>query len=212
VNRKIIGLQERMDQLEGELDVMREQSRLVIQRTYLGYLNQFYVNVGMAMVLPRSRTFPFPTDTGLGAFVGAGQYLGRNHVVALSLDWDVYPSLSVRYRYEFHSESPSVAFGPVVGFKTRALPLAPFDNFLDRPKDVKASFWFFGAMVGLPLGRAMLSFETLYLTNQQSFLFANLGLHLFFGDDKIGPKPAPTPEEPAPAASDPDDSDDDSEE
>ena len=131
------------------------------------------------MISPRARTLDFQSQTGLGLFVGLGHYLGRNHVADLSFDWDLYPSLSIRYRFEVHSKSPALTFAPVLGFKTRAAELRPLDDYLEFPERVKGSFWMFGFLVGFPLEHAMVTLELLYLTNQQAFLLFNGGVHFF---------------------------------
>lgn len=173
-------LEASVEKLQAELEILKAQSRLVIQRTNVSFLDRFYFRAGLALVLPRSRTFGFRTDTGLGAYVGVGHYLGRNHVVDLGAEWDIYPSLSLRYRFELHGDSPALTWGPVLGVKVRALDARPWDNFLDRPEELKSSYAFFGAILGLPVGRSQLTIEFLYLYNQQALFFTNAGLQLFF--------------------------------
>ena len=179
IKQKLNALNSNFERLDAEMEVMRQQHRMMIHRTNVGFLDQFYMKGGVALVLPRSRTFSFRTDSGLGAFVGLGQYFGRSHVADLSFDWDVYPSLSVRYRYEIHSESPQITWGPVIGVKVKMANLRPFDNFLDKPDEVASRFYLFGAILGFPMGRSLVTAEFLYLTNDQAFFFTNIALHFF---------------------------------
>ena len=179
IKQKLEAVTNQVERMDAELEVMRHQHKLMIHRTNVGFLDQFYMKAGVALVLPRSRTFSFRTDTGLGAFVGMGQYFGRNHVADLSFDWDVYPSLTLKYRFEIHSESPQITWGPVIGIKVKMANIRPFDNFLDRPEDVKNRFFIFGGILGFPLGRSLFTAELLYLTNEQSIFMTNLALHFF---------------------------------
>jgi hypothetical protein len=168
-----------VEQIHSELEVMKAQNKMVIQKTYMGYLNETYAKMGLSLLLPRRRTFSFNTDTGLGLFIGMGQYFGRNHVADLSLDWDIYPSLTVRYRYEFHQASPAITYGPVIGYKIKAASMKPLDNFIEDADSLKTSFFLLGMIVGIPMNRALVTMEFLFLTNQQSFLVMNTGIHLF---------------------------------
>ena len=179
LTQKVEALEKQVEHLDAEMDVMREQHRFMVHRTSVGFLDQTYLKAGIALVLPRSRSFSFRTDTGIGAFVGLGQYFGRNHVADLSLDWDIYPSLTLRYRYEFHPDSPNISWGPVVGFKVRMAEIKPFDNFLDRPQDLKSGYAMLGMILGFPMGRSLVSTEFVYLFNQQNFFFINVGIHFF---------------------------------
>jgi len=179
LKQKVDTLSNEMERLGAEMEVLRHQHKIMIQRTNVGFLDGFYMKAGLALVLPRSRTFTFRTDTGLGAFAGLGQYFGRNHVADLSFDWDMYPSLSLRYRFEIHSESPHITWGPVIGIKVKMANLRPFDNFLDKPDEVANRFYMFGAMVGFPMGRSLVTLEFLYLANTQSIFMTNVGMHFF---------------------------------
>lgn len=176
---KIAELDESVRQLEGEVEILKAQNKMVIQHTTLGFLNQTYLKGGVSLVLPRARTIDFRTDTGLGAFLGIGQYLGRNHVVDATFEWDLYPSFSLRYRYEIHLSSPVVTIAPVIGYKVKAASLGPFDNFIDQPQSIRSSFFFFGGLLGFPMTRSLATVELLYLINQQQFIFANVGIHFF---------------------------------
>jgi len=176
---KIAALRDEIDHINAELEVMRAESQAVIKRTHIGFLNQFYVSGGVSVISPRPQTFSFGTNTGLGAFLGIGHYIGRNHVVEFSLGWDLYPSMQLLYRYEFHLESPLITLGPEVGFKLKAAPLPPFDNYLDSPNQVNNSFFTFGMLFAFPVERSLATIEILYLTNQQALIFTNLGFHFF---------------------------------
>ena len=169
-----------LEKMEAEMDVLREQSKLVIQRTQLGFLDQFYARVGMTLINPRIRTLSFRADPGVGALAGIGHYIGRNHVIELSFNWDLYPALTLCYRLEFHNATPPITWGPVIGYKTKAFDAQPFDNFMDSPDQVLNSFFVFGGIIGFPMGRALLSVELLYLTHRQSFFFTIVGIHFFF--------------------------------
>jgi len=173
-------LEKSVQELDSEIEVIKAQSKMMIQRTSLGFLNQTYLKGGFSLLLPRSRTFDFNTDTGLGLFAGIGQYFGRNHVIDLSFEWDIYPSLSVRYRYEIHRESPALSFGPVVGYKVRAVDARPLDNFLARPEEVSTSFFILGGIASFHMNRSVVFLELVYLFNRQAFLTANAGVHFFF--------------------------------
>ncbi len=172
-------LENRLDLLEGEMEVMREQHKMVIHQTQIAFRDQTYVRVGGAIVMPRSRTFPFRTDSGLGVFGGMGTYFGTHHVLDFALQWDVYPAFNLQYRFEFHNEAPQITWGPVFGVKVKFADIKPFDNFLDRPEDVKPLFLEVGGMVGFSLSRSMLAVQILYLTNQQGILMTNIGMHFF---------------------------------
>lgn len=172
-------LEESVEHLEGELEILKAQNRIVIQQTTLSYRDQSYLKAGMSLLVPRARTFGFTTDTGLGAFVGAGKYFGRNNVADLALEWDFYPSIAARYRYEFHLTTPTVSVGPVIGYKMKMANIKPFDNFVEDPTAVKSSFFLLGMMVGFPIAHSMVTLEALYLFNDQAVLVANAGVHFF---------------------------------
>lgn len=177
---KYITLQESLDRLDAEFDILREQSRLTIQRTNIGFRNQLYLRLGTAIVIPRPRTFNFQTDTGIGVFLGIGKYFGKQHVLELSLDWDLYPAATFRYHYQFQSSLPAFVWGPMLGIKSKIASMSPPDNFLADPGAVKSTFWCVGGLVGFPIARSIVSIEFLYLTNQQSLFLSNLAFHFFW--------------------------------
>lgn len=177
---KYAALQESLDRLDAELDILREQSRLTIQRTNIGFRNQLYLRLGTAIVSPRPRTFNFPTDTGIGVFLGFGKYFGKQHVLELSLDWELYLATTFRYHYQFQSSFPVFVWGPVLGIKTKIANVSPPDNFLADPGAVKSAFWCVGGLLGFPIARSLVSFEFLYLANRQSLFLSNLAFHFFW--------------------------------
>lgn len=178
--KRLSDIEEAVERIEAELEVIRSQNKMVINQTQLSFLNKFYLKAGLTIILPRSRTFSQRTDTGLGAFVGLGQYFGRHSVADLAFEWDIYPSLTARYRFELHPESPKLTFGPLLGYKVRIASAGPWDHFIDSTESLKDSYTFFGAILGFPISRAMLTLEFSYLFNEQTFLVANTAFHLFF--------------------------------
>lgn len=173
-------VEEELEQIQADLEIVREQNKLMIQRSTIGFRDQFFLRLGASMVLPRSRTFSFNTDTGFGAYLGLGRYFGKQNVLEGSLDWDIYPSASLRYRYEFQSSQMGFTWGPMVGMKVRLAKVRPFDNFIDDPDSLKSTFWMVGLTTGFPIARSILTIELVYLANQQSFFFANLGFQFFW--------------------------------
>ncbi len=165
--------------MQAELEVLREQYRLLVKSTTVGFLDQTYLRAGITLISPRLRGSGINADSGLGGFFGGGQYFGRNHVADLAFEWDIYPSISLRYRYEFHNENPNITIGPVMGIKLRALVAGPIDDSIDKPALLRGTFGFAGAMMAFPVGRMLFSIELVYLFPQQSFLLANFGAHLF---------------------------------
>ncbi len=172
-------LSEKIEELEAHLEVMQEQYRMLVQKTSLVFHNQFYVRGGITLISPRVYGSGIKAEAGTGGFLGLGQYFGRNHVADLAFEWDIYPSLSLRYRYEFHNDNPLVSIGPVAGVKLRALDSGPMDNSIDRPDLLKGAFVMLGASLGVPLGRVLFSFEIVYLFPAQNFILANLGATFF---------------------------------
>lgn len=168
-----------LERLEGEVEILKAQNRMVIQRTTLSFADQFYFKGGVSLLIPRARTFPFTVDTGLGAFVGVGKYFHRNHVFDLGLEWDLYPSASLKYRYEIHLSSPLMNLGPIIGYKLRLANLRPFDNFLEQPLETQGSFYLVGAHLGFPMSRSVVGLEALYLFNSQAILVGNVAIHFF---------------------------------
>lgn len=179
VQKRLKTLEDGLERLESDLEVMKAQSRILIQRTTVGFLNATYLKAGLALILPRKRTFSFNTDTGIGAYAGVGHYFGRQHVLEATLDWDLYLASSLRYRLEIHSQSPNVTLAPVLGVKGKLASLAPFDNFLDQPDQVQTFFVIVGAMLGFPMGHSMVTGECDLLLNGQSIITFNVAAHFF---------------------------------
>ena len=180
IKSKIEELENTVERLEGEMEITKVQTRMMIQRTNLSFLDQTYFRAGFTLLVPRTRTFSFRTDTGFGARLGVGHYFGRQSVMDLGTEWDIYPSLSLTYRFEFHSEDPNVTWGPLVGVRAKVFDLKPWDNFIENPTQLKSVFYFLGVTLGVPFGRSLFVFELLYMTNQQVFILTNAGIHLFF--------------------------------
>ena len=179
VEKRLAQVEEGLDRVEAEVEIMRTQTRLMIQQSRVGMLDRFYLKGGLSIISPRPRTLDFTSQTGLGLFAGVGHYFGRHHVVDLPLDWDLFPSVTLRYRFELHSISPVFTWGPVLGFKTRAAEAGPLDNFLEASDRLRSSYYLLGLILGFPMDNKMFTLEILYLTNQQSFLVINGALHFF---------------------------------
>lgn len=170
---------EKLEEMQAELDVLKEQYHMLLKNTSIGFLNQFYLRTGITLISPRLRGTGINADSGVGGFLGAGQYFGRNHVVDLAFEYDIYPSVSLRYRYEFHNENPPITIGPVAGIKVRAVDSGPIDDSIDKPGLLRGTFGMLGVILGFPLGRVLFSVELIYLFPKQNFLFANFGAHFF---------------------------------
>lgn len=176
---RIQKLEESLDRIDAEVEILKIQSKLVIQRMNLNYANQTYFRLGLSVLLPRSRTFGFQTDTGLGGLLGIGQYFGRNHIAELNLNWDLYPAVELRYRYEWHKLSPLISFGPIIGYRMKAAGMRPFDNFLANPDAVDARFFVIGMSMTFPLNQSVIGAEMLYLVSSQQLLVGNMIIHFF---------------------------------
>lgn len=177
---RVSELEEGLARLEAEVAILKTQSTMVIQRTQLSYANATYMMVGMSLLLPRSPTFKVGTDSGIGAVAGIGRYFGSHHVVELTAAWDFYLAADLQYRYEFHTGVSRLSWGPVVGYRTKLFRLSPFDRFVTDANQVRHTFYYFGALLGFPVGGAsLLRFEMLYLTNVQQVITASLGAHFF---------------------------------
>ncbi|NBX93370.1 MAG: hypothetical protein EBQ85_09095 [Proteobacteria bacterium] len=172
-------LESRIEQLETKVDLLSERSNLLAERTLIAFLNASYLKTGFNILFPRGSTFSFPTDTGLGVFVGGGHYFGRNHVVDGSFDWDLYPSLTLRYRYEWRNDNATLNLGPIVGVKIKLANQKPLDNFLDNRESLQSFYGVVGLGAGFPLGLSVVHSELLALFNQQLVIVASLGIHFF---------------------------------
>lgn len=179
LDQRLSKIEQSIDRMEGELEILKAQSRLVIRRTTVSYLNAWYLKGNLSILLPRRSSFTGTTDTGIGAHIGLGKYLGRNHVLDLTLDWDLYPAVTFRYRIEMHNSQPAVSVGPVIGVKQRILNKGPFDNFFGDPSEVKPTFFLVGGFIGIPMSKAVLTAELAGLINSQFIITATAGVHFF---------------------------------
>lgn len=177
--QRLKALEEAVEKLDVKLGLLSEKSNVIAGRTVISYLDAFYIRTGLNLLFPRGSTFSFPTDTGLGVHFGAGKYWGRHHVVDAGFDWDLYPALSVRYRYEWRNNQATVNLGPVIGFKARIARQRPLDNYLDSREELKPIYGVAGLSAGFPLGLSVMQTEVLAFFNHQLFIVASLGLHFF---------------------------------
>lgn len=179
VDERLNRIEESIEKLDARVAILSERSQLMIQRTTLGYLNKTYFKAGLSLLFPRARTFQYTTDTGLGVFLGAGRYFGRNHVVDASLDWDLYPGASLRYRYEWRGINSNVTFGPIIGLKARLFDAKPLDKFLDANEDLQTVFGIAGIAIAVPTGLSVIHTEVTAFVNRQVVITASIGVHLF---------------------------------
>lgn len=178
VYERIEAIQSQLDKLGAEINRLAQS--VPNSNSFARYTNSFFFKAGLELLVPRQRSLPFAADTGLGFFIGVGQYFGEHHVAEFGAEWDFYPSLSLRYRYEMHFNSPGVAVGPVIGYKVKVASVNPWDNFVDDPSEIKNSFFFAGLLIGFPLNGALAAIELLYMVNQQNWICTNFGAHIFF--------------------------------
>jgi hypothetical protein len=141
--------------------------------------NQTYLRTGVSLISPKTQALTGNADDGVGAFLGIGQYIGKHHVGEFAFEYDLYPSLTLRYRFEFHPTVPAISISPVIGYKIKVANFTPFDNFLSNPNDVPTSFFVFGANLAIPLTNSAVVLEFLYLVNNQAFFFTNVGVQFF---------------------------------
>lgn len=180
IEKRLEDVEESVEKIQAELELMRSQAKMVISQTQLGFTNRLYGRAGLGLILPRRWSASQNSDSGLGLNLGVGQYFGKHNVGDIAFEWDLYPSLTVRYRFEFHPENPRFTIGPVIGYKIRIASSGPWDNFLSNSDLLKSSYLLFGGMFGFPLANALLTVELIYLYNDQTFLMANTGIHMFF--------------------------------
>jgi hypothetical protein len=176
---RIRALEEAVEKLDVRLGLLNERSNVIAGRTQISYLDATYVKTGFHVLFPRGSTFNFSTDTGLGVFAGVGHYFGRNHVVDISLDWDLFPAATVQYRYEWRNTNQTINIGPIVGVKTKLATQRPLDNYLDARENLKSIYGVVGVGAGLPVGLSLVQTEILAYFNRQLFIVASLGLHFF---------------------------------
>lgn len=179
MNQRVDDLENDVEEIKSEIDVIKTQSRMLIQKSRINYINATYIKLGMELLFPRQQSFPFNTDSGLGAFVGIGQHFGESHVAELTLDWDFYPSMTLWYRYEFHLDTPTFTLAPVIGYKLKIAPNLPFDNFASNPEQVVNSFLMIGGLLGIPMNHSLITLQIIYATNSQSVIFVNAGFQFY---------------------------------
>lgn len=179
-------LDERVKKIEADLEkldfkvgLLEEKSQVIAGRTQIAYTNAWYFRTGLNLLFPRGSTFTYATDTGLGVFVGAGKYLERNFVFDSTFDWNLYPALSVRFRYEWKNEKQTLNMGPILGMKLRLSKQRPLDNFIDSREELRGILLQGGLGAGFPLGLSVVQTEILAEFNRQFFVVASLGLHFF---------------------------------
>lgn len=176
---KIKALEEKMKNLEKKIEILSERSSLLVDKNIGTYQDRSYFRTGLNLIFPRGSTFSYSTDTGIGVYAGFGHYLKENHIVEAGLDWDLYPALNLRYRWEWQNKSNTLHLGPVVGVKFRLAHQKPLDNYLDSREDLQGAYGIFGFSAGHPLGFSMVQTEVLAFFNRQFFVVASFGLHFF---------------------------------
>lgn len=179
LEKRVRALEESIEKLEIQIGMLNERSNLIAGRTLISFLDSWYLRTGLLLLFPKSSTFNLRTDTGLGIFMGAGKYLGRNHVVDGAVDWDIYPSATVRYRYEWRNKNQTLNLGPIIGVKTRIARQNPLDNFFDPSENLKSIYGIVGLGAGFPVGLTIVQTEVLGYFNRQFFVVASLGIHFF---------------------------------
>jgi len=172
-------LEEDFEKLDFKVGLLEEKSQLIAGRTQIAYTNAWYVRTGLNLLFPRGSTFTYPVDTGLGVFVGIGKYLERNIVFDSTLDWNVYPAIAFRFRYEWKNEKQTFNIGPLLGMKLRLADQRPLDNFINPKEELRGVFLQGGLGAGFPLGLSVVQTEILAEFNQKFFIVASLGLHFF---------------------------------
>jgi hypothetical protein len=167
--------------VQREIATLRTETRVVAGKVDELFTDAWYLSVAFESFFPRVSTLPFQSHPpGFGLLAGGGHYFGRNHVAEVNLTWDMFFGAEFRYRYEVALESPHISFSPLVGFKGRLVMMDKFYQFhpiLERPEQVKGLFFMLGAEVQVPLNRAALALDIIYLVNQQVFFYANAGVH-----------------------------------
>jgi len=179
VEKRIKRLEEEVEKLDLKIGLLTERSNLLAERTQISFLNASYIKTGLTLLFPRGANFSYSTDTGLGVFVGGGHYFGRNHVLDGSFDWDLYPALTLRYRYEWRNKNETLNIGPVIGLKAKLSDQKPLDKYLDPREELKSIYGVVGIGAGFPLGLSLVQTEILAFFNQQLFINASLGIHFF---------------------------------
>lgn len=179
LEERVRTLEDAVDKLDLQLGLLNERSNVIAGRTLVSYLDTTYLQTGLHLLFPRGSSFSYSTDTGLGVFAGVGHYFGRNHVVDLSFDWDLYPAATIQYRYEWRNKNQTINFGPILGAKFKLASQRPLDSYIDAREDLKSIYGIAGVGAGLPIGFSVVQTEILAFFNRQLFIVASLGLHFF---------------------------------
>lgn len=161
-----------MKRLESQMETLR-------RHTSVTYLDATYMTLGMALIVPRKSTLGFNTDTGVGVQGGVGHYFGENHVAELTLDWDLYPAVSLRYRFELHA-SDSFGVAAIIGGKQRVFKVRPWDNYLEYPLSLRANYLILGAGLQVPFNQVLMSGNLEFWTNKQTFIVVLMNAHIHF--------------------------------
>jgi len=179
LEERVRSLEEAVEKLDVQLGLLNERTQVIAGRTLISYLDATYIRTGFHVLFPRGSTFNYATDTGLGVFAGAGRYFGRNHGVDFTLDWDLYPSANLHYRYEWRNKNQTINIGPIVGAKIKISNQRPLDNYLDAKEELKSIYGIVGVGAGFPVGLSLVQTEILAVFNRQLFIVGSLGLHFF---------------------------------
>ena len=179
LENRVRALEESVEKLELQVGILNKRSELLAERTQISFLDSWHLRTGLTLIFPKASTFNFRTDTGLGIYLGAGRYIGRNHVVDGGLEWDLYPSAILRYRYEWRNKSQTLNLGPIIGVKTRVVRKKPLDNFFDPSEDLQSTYGVLGLGAGFPVGLTIVQSEVLGYFNKHFFVVASLGIHFF---------------------------------
>ena len=177
---RIKKLEDQVNELEAEVGILTSQTRIMIERGVFSPRDSSYFKAGFNLLLPRNTSFNFSTDSGIGAFVGVGRYLGSRHILELRLDWDIFVGATLTYRFEIKTNG-GLSFGPQFGIKQKIFNVEPFDNFISKPTLLRKTFYIVGVGAGIPIsGSSLIQTDLHYVTNSQTFFVANGSVHLFF--------------------------------
>jgi len=172
--KRLKTLEETHERLAAELDVTTVQWKMMVERSGISFRNRFFVKGGFSLITARRSTFNFNvTGYGIGLLAGLGRYIGRSNVIELELSSDAMLAVALRYRFELQLESPKISIGPVIGIRQRLGRTFVDDQYLEKPTELKDWYATIGGVLGVPVGRAMAMVDVCYVTNSQSFLFAN---------------------------------------
>lgn len=174
---QITNLEERLTDVEKKIEVLGERENLLVARTMGIYKGSYYVRTGATVLFPRSSTFSKKTDTGLGVLVGIGKYVEEQHVAEAGINWELYPALALRYRFEWRNKSNTLNLGPILGFQVRLLDRDPLDKYLDPNEELKSVYGIIGIAAGHPIGLSILQTEVLAYFNQQFIVVGSVALH-----------------------------------